>query len=126
MQREGKRWLRNPTSAFWKAISTTAMPLQRTRTLPQRFQCNNTHQLRKYRRKGQGKALVDAAAANGSSISSSLQLIVVPEAIPILLQYRISGRSTKIEQHLKEVAAKPGRMDWAIIRPVTFMEDFES
>jgi len=71
----------------------------------------------------QGKALVDAAAANGvkhfvftsadRGVHSDTDGTVVPH-----FQSKFN-----IENHLKAVAAKSGQMDWTIIRPVAFMEN---
>lgn len=71
----------------------------------------------------QGKALVDAAAANGvkhfvftsvdRGVNSDTDATPVPH-----FQSKFN-----IENHLKAVAAKTRQMDWTIIRPVFFMEN---
>ena len=71
----------------------------------------------------QGKALVDAAAANGvkhfvfTSAERGANGDTDPTPVPHLQS------KFNIEQHLKKVAAETGTMDWTVIRPVAFMEN---
>jgi uncharacterized protein YbjT (DUF2867 family) len=71
----------------------------------------------------QGKALVDAAAANGVKhfVFTSVERGVNGDTDPTPVPHFQS--KFNIEQHLKDVAAKTGTMEWTIIRPVAFMEN---
>jgi uncharacterized protein YbjT (DUF2867 family) len=71
----------------------------------------------------QGKALVDAAAANGVKhfVFTSAERGVDGDTDPTPVPHFQS--KFNVEQHLKHVAAESGRMDWTIIRPVAFMEN---
>ena len=71
----------------------------------------------------QGKALVDAAAANGVKhfVFTSAERGVNGDTDPTPVPHFQS--KFNVEQHLKQVAAKTGTMDWTIIRPVAFMEN---
>jgi uncharacterized protein YbjT (DUF2867 family) len=71
----------------------------------------------------QGKALVDAAAANGVRhfVFTSVERGVNGDTDPTPVPHFQS--KFNIEKHLKGVAAETGRMDWTIIRPVCFMEN---
>jgi len=71
----------------------------------------------------QGKALVDAAAANGVKhfVFTSADRGVNGDTDPTPVPHFQS--KFNIEQHLKKVAAETGTMEWTIIRPVAFMEN---
>jgi uncharacterized protein YbjT (DUF2867 family) len=71
----------------------------------------------------QGKALVDAAAAHGVKhfVFTSADRGVNGDTDPTPVPHFQS--KFNIEEHLKNVAAETGRMDWTIIRPVAFMEN---
>ena len=71
----------------------------------------------------QGKALVDAAASNGVKhfVFTSAERGANGDTDPTTVPHFQS--KFNIEQHLKQVAAKTGTMDWTIIRPVAFMEN---
>ena len=73
----------------------------------------------------QGKALVDAAAANDVKhfvyTSAERDGPTNSDRNPTPVAHFAS--KFRIEEHLKKVAAKNGKMDWTIIRPVAFMEN---
>jgi uncharacterized protein YbjT (DUF2867 family) len=71
----------------------------------------------------QGKALIDAAAANGVKhfVYTSVERGINGDTDPTPVPHFQS--KFNVEQHLKKVAAESGKMDWTIIRPVAFMEN---
>ena len=71
----------------------------------------------------QGKALVDAAVASGVKhfVFTSAERGANGDTDPTPVPHFQS--KFNIEQHLKQVAAKTGTMEWTIIRPVAFMEN---
>ena len=71
----------------------------------------------------QGKALVDAAAANGVKhfVFTSVDRGVNGDTDPTPVPHFQS--KFNVEKHLKDVAAKSGTMDWTIMQPVAFMEN---